>query len=112
MAKFLFIITGGWYFYCKGYSVKNDGGVSYFENKAQIGHKTQGNVVRIDVVNNESESPLEWISKNVTFMQLPKGLATSPGKDILTADLRLVLKIVSPLSVPGSGGVLKCPGTK
>ena len=86
--------TASSYRYRRGYSAKNDGGLSYSGSKAQNGYKTTRNLLGLDFVINKTESPLDEISKNVTYKLEPTGLPSSPTGDMLTADL----EIVTPLS--------------
>ena len=86
--------TASSYRYRRGYSAKNDGGPSYSGSKAQNGYKTTRNLVVLDFVINKIESPLDGISKNVTYKLAPADLPSSPTGDMLTADL----EIVTPLS--------------
>jgi hypothetical protein len=51
-----------------GYSTENDGGPSYSGSKAQNRYKTTQNLTGLDFVDNMIESPLDGISKNVTFI--------------------------------------------
>ena len=88
--------TASSYRYRRGYSAKNDGGPSYSGSKAQNGYKTTRNLLVLDFVTNKTESPLDEISKNVTYKLEPTSLPSSPTGDMLTADL----EIVTPLSIP------------
>ena len=88
--------TASPYRYRRGYSAKNDGGPSYSGSKAQNGCKTTRNLLGLEFVTNKTESPLDGISKNVTYKLDPTDLPASPTGDMLTADL----EIVTPLS-PG-----------
>ena len=87
--------TASSYRYRRGYSAKNDGGLSYSGSKAQNGYKTTRNLLVLEFVINKTESPLDEISKNVTYKLEPTGLPSSPTGDMLTADL----EIVTPLSL-------------
>ena len=86
--------TASSYRYRRGYSAKNDGGPGYSGSKAQNGYKPTRNLMGLDFVNNKTESPLDGISKNVTYKLAPADLPSSPTGDMLTADL----EIVTPLS--------------
>ena len=86
--------TASSYRYRRGYSAKNDGGLSYSGSKAQNGYKTTRMLLCLDFVTNKTESPLDGISKNVTYKLVPIDLPASPTGDMLTADL----EIVTPLS--------------
>ena len=86
--------TASSYRYRRGYSAKNDGGLSYSGSKAQNGYKTTRNLLGLEFVINKTESPLDEISKNVTYKLEPTSLPSSPTGDMLTADL----EIVTPLS--------------
>jgi len=59
--------TASSYRYRRGYSAKNDGGPGYSGSKAQNGYKPTRNLMGLDFVNNKTESPLDGISKNVTY---------------------------------------------
>ena len=86
--------TASSYRYRRGYSAKNDGGLSYSGSKAQNGYKTTRNLLGLEFVINKTESPLDEISKNVPYKLVPIDLPSSPTGDMLTADL----EIVTPLS--------------
>ena len=86
--------TASSYRYRRGYSAKNDGGLSYSGSKAQNGYKTTRNLLGLEFVINKTESPLDEISKNMPYKLDPTDLPSSPTGDMLTADL----EIVTPLS--------------
>ena len=94
--------TASSYRYRRGYSAKNDGGPSYSGSKAQNGYKPTRNLMGLDFVNNKTESPLDGISKNVTYKRVPTDLPSSPTGDMLTADL----EIVTPLSLQHAEDIL------
>ena len=86
--------TASSYRYRRGYSAKNDGGLSYSGSKAQNRYKTTRMLLCLGFVTNKAESPLDGISKNVTYKLDTTDLPSSPTGDMLTADL----EIVTPLS--------------
>ena len=87
--------TASSYRYRRGYSAKNDGGLSYSGSKAQNWYKTTRMLLWLDFVANKPESPLDGISKNVPYKLVTIDLPSSPTGDMLTADL----EIVTPLSL-------------
>ena len=89
--------TASSYRYRRGYSAKNDGGLSYSGSKAQNGYKITRMLLGLDFVANKNESPLDRISKNDPYKLVPIHLPASPTGDMLTADL----EIVTPLSTTG-----------
>ena len=97
--------TASSYRYRRGYSAKNDGGLSYSGSKAQNGYKTTRNLLVLDFVTNKIENPLDGISKNVrrknakngTYKLEPTDLPASPTGDMLTADLEIVTPLGGPL---------------
>ena len=91
--------TASSYRYRRGCSAKNDGGPGYSGSKAQNGYKPTRMLLGLDFVANKTESPLDGISKNVTYKLVPTDLPSSPTGDMLTADL----EIVTPLSACDEG---------
>ena len=94
--------TASSYRYRRAYSAKNDRGLSYSGSKAQNGYKITRMLLGLDFVTNKNESPLDKISKNVTYKLVPTDLPSSPTGDMLTADL----EIVTPLSLQHAEDIL------